>query len=109
MRKKTLRALMKAGDLMANYECGEGSISLTPEFNYENSLLKLDVLSDWIYDLQEEYDKARLKLNKKGDVKWMIYSMTRHLTSCPGLLIRKPLRMQPRQHPLGRCESLCWI
>ena len=43
--------VMKAGDLMANYECGEGSISLTPEFNYENSLLKLDVLSDWIYDL----------------------------------------------------------
>jgi hypothetical protein len=65
MRKKTLRALMKAGDLMANYECGEGSISLTLEFNYENSLLKLDVLSDWIYDLQEEYDKARLKLNKE--------------------------------------------
>jgi len=57
--------VMKAGDLMANYECGEGSISLTPEFNYENSLLKLDVLSDWIYDLQEEYDKARLKLNKE--------------------------------------------
>jgi len=57
--------VMKAGDLMANYECGEGSISLTPEFNYENSLLKLDVLSDWIYDLQEEYDKARLRLNKE--------------------------------------------
>jgi hypothetical protein len=57
--------VMKAGDLMANYECGEGSISLTPEFNYENSLLKLDVLSDWIYDLQEKYDKARLKLNKE--------------------------------------------
>jgi hypothetical protein len=57
--------VMKAGDLMANYECGEGSISLTLEFNYENSLLKLDVLSDWIYDLQEEYDKARLKLNKE--------------------------------------------
>ena len=58
---------MKAGDLKANYECGEGSIRLTPEFNSENSLLKMDVLSDWIYDLQEEYDKARLELHKEWD------------------------------------------
>ena len=58
---------MKAGDLKANYEFGEGSIRLTPEFNSENSLLKMDVLSDWIYDLQEEYSKARLELHKESD------------------------------------------
>ena len=37
---------MKAGDLKANYECGEGSIRLTPEFKFENAILKIDVLSD---------------------------------------------------------------
>jgi len=56
---------MKAGDLKASYDSGEGSIRLTPEFNSEGPLLKMDVLSDWIYDLQEEYDKARGDLRKE--------------------------------------------
>ena len=58
---------MKAGDLKANYECGEGSIRLTPEFKSENAILKIDVLSDCIYDLQEDYDKARLELHEEWD------------------------------------------
>ena len=58
---------MKAGDLKANYEFGEGSIRLTPEFKFENAILKIDVLSDWIYDLQEEYAKAKLELHEEWD------------------------------------------
>lgn len=56
---------MKAGKLKVCYESGEGSIRLTPEFSSEGSLLKMDVLSDWIYDLQEEYDKAKSDLGRE--------------------------------------------
>jgi hypothetical protein len=58
---------MVAGKLFADYENGEGKISLTGFFKEESNLLKADVLQDWIYFLQQEYDKACSDLLGSGD------------------------------------------
>jgi len=63
---------MKVGKLKASIDNGEGSISLGSEFSNENALWKMDVLSDWIYDLEEEYEKAKLDLNGEMGEKWNI-------------------------------------
>jgi hypothetical protein len=38
---------------------GEGEIKMSDEFDSYNTLLKLDLLKDWCYLLDEEYDKKR--------------------------------------------------
>lgn len=39
-------------------ENGEGSIGNLDKFRQLDSLLKLDLLSDWVTDLQQEHERA---------------------------------------------------
>ena len=48
----------KKPTLKAVVDFGEGSIGVPDEWNTYDPLLRMDLLKDWIYDLQEEYDKA---------------------------------------------------
>ena len=43
--------------LDANIDTGEGEIRVMPHFEKMNTLWQLDVLKDWIWDLQELYNK----------------------------------------------------
>ena len=43
-------------ELIADFDSGEGSISIRQEFEQENTLMKLDLLKDWIAQIQTEYD-----------------------------------------------------
>jgi len=45
--------------LLANWGSGEGKIRLTPEWKIESPLMKLDLLQDWIFLLEREYDRER--------------------------------------------------
>ena len=45
--------------LRANFEIGSGSIGNVEKFSAENSgLMRADIIKDWIYDLQIQYDIA---------------------------------------------------
>lgn len=44
--------------LKANFWAGEGEIGNLDEFRKHDSLLRLDLLKDWIYDLEQEYNKT---------------------------------------------------
>ena len=43
--------------LDANIDTGEGEMRVMPHFEKMNTLWQLDVLGDWIYDLQKLYNK----------------------------------------------------
>ena len=43
--------------LDANIDAGEGEMRVMPHFEKMNTLWQLDVLGDWIYDLQKLYNK----------------------------------------------------
>ena len=43
--------------LDANIDAGEGEMRVMPHFEKMNTLWQLDVLEDWIYDLQKLYNK----------------------------------------------------
>ena len=43
--------------LDANIDTGEGEMRVMPHFEKMNTLWQLDVLEDWIYDLQKLYNK----------------------------------------------------
>jgi len=43
--------------LDANIDTGEGEMRIMPHFKKMNILWQLDVLGDWIYDLQELYNE----------------------------------------------------
>ena len=43
--------------LDANIDTGEGEIRVMPHFEKMNTLWQIDVLEDWIYDLQKLYNK----------------------------------------------------
>ena len=43
--------------LDANIDAGEGEMRVMPHFEKMNTLWQLDVLKDWIWDLQELYNK----------------------------------------------------
>ena len=43
--------------LDANIDTGEGEIRVMPHFEKMNTLWQLDVLKDWIWDLQNLYNK----------------------------------------------------
>ena len=45
-------------------ESGEAEFKQTPEFYNEDSLLKLDILQDWIIALQNAYNKTIPKFEK---------------------------------------------
>ena len=52
--------------LRVDYKNGEGEIHLDQRFKESEAILRADVLKDWIYDLQNEYDKALIELRKGG-------------------------------------------
>tara|TARA_R100000742_G_C4237896_1_gene58158 strand:+ start:329 stop:505 length:177 start_codon:yes stop_codon:yes gene_type:complete len=41
-----------------NLDNGESEFKPTKEFNNLNPLLKCDILKDWFYDVQKEYNKS---------------------------------------------------
>ena len=43
--------------LVAGFDTGEGEIRVMPHFEKMNTLWQLDVLKDWIWDLQNLYNK----------------------------------------------------
>ena len=43
--------------LDANIDTGEGEIRVMPHFEKMNTIWQIDVLEDWIYDLQKLYNK----------------------------------------------------
>ena len=43
--------------LVADYECGEGNIKMSERFLESSGLMQIDLLKDWIYDLEKEYEK----------------------------------------------------
>ena len=43
--------------LDANIDTGEGEMRVMPHFEKMNTIWQLDVLEDWIYDLQKLYNK----------------------------------------------------
>jgi hypothetical protein len=44
--------------LKADFVNGEGSVGNIDEWREHDALLRADILKDWIYDLQQEYDLA---------------------------------------------------
>ena len=66
--------MSKVIKLVANWDSGEGRLNLPIEWQIESQLMKLDLLKDWIYLLDIEYNKefkewrkevAALKKKKK--------------------------------------------
>jgi hypothetical protein len=50
---------MKTNELFKmNLDDGEAEFKTTKEFNGLNPLLKCDILKDWFYDIQKEYNKS---------------------------------------------------
>ena len=50
---------MKTNELFKmNLDDGEAKFKPTKEFNNLNPLLKCDILKDWFYDIQKEYNKS---------------------------------------------------
>tara|TARA_R100001530_G_scaffold98724_1_gene68584 strand:+ start:503 stop:706 length:204 start_codon:yes stop_codon:yes gene_type:complete len=43
--------------LVADYEFGEGNIKMSERFLESSGLMQIDLLKDWIYDLEKEYEK----------------------------------------------------
>ena len=43
--------------LDANMDTGEGQIRIMPHFETMNMVWKLDMMNDWIWELQREYNK----------------------------------------------------
>ena len=50
--------------LIANVDTGEGHIKIMPHFDKMYTLWQVDVLGDWIYDLETLYDE-RMAIWKK--------------------------------------------
>ena len=52
--------------LDANVFTGEGEIKIMPHFEKMNTLWQLEVLKDWIYDLDNEYSKRMCVWRDEG-------------------------------------------
>lgn len=53
---------MKAPRLIADFECGEGNLKLPAGWDELPSLLRADLLKDWICDLDDAYCQARIDM-----------------------------------------------
>jgi hypothetical protein len=53
--------------LKANFETGEGDIGNIEKWSEHEPLLRADILKDWIYLLQIEYDIAHQEAFKRGN------------------------------------------
>lgn len=60
---------MKTPKLIANEFYGEGYIKMPAEWAEEDSLLKADILKDWIYALQLEYDSCLIKMRSEAMIR----------------------------------------
>tara|TARA_R110000765_G_scaffold97947_1_gene184129 strand:- start:827 stop:1012 length:186 start_codon:yes stop_codon:yes gene_type:complete len=50
---------MKTNELFKmDLETGEAEFKQTKEFKRLDSLLRVDIMRDWLYDLKKEYNKA---------------------------------------------------
>ena len=53
--------------LVADYELGEGNIKMSERFLESSGLLQIDLLQDWICDLQHEYKvRSDTYFNRSG-------------------------------------------
>lgn len=57
---------MIAIELIADFESGKGSINMRQEFEQKKALVKLDLLKDWIAQMQTEYDNEYFKSWHEG-------------------------------------------
>ena len=80
--------------LVAGFDTGEGDIKIMPHFESMNSLWQLDVLKDWIYDLDNEYNRRMCvwhdegkKLRKKASKKRKDYIGPQQFRVKPGCSI----------------------
>lgn len=48
---------MRCGTLNWRHSDAQGAVSFSREFRESYGLLQLDALKDWIYDLEQEYDR----------------------------------------------------
>lgn len=48
---------MRCGTLNWRHGDAQGAVSFSREFRESYGLLQLDALKDWIYDLEQEYDR----------------------------------------------------
>ncbi len=62
-----LRCIEDIGVLEANLDCGEGSVRISERFYAHNSTWELDVLGDWIGQLQSLYDDLHNQRYEEGD------------------------------------------
>jgi hypothetical protein len=53
-----MRAYNPKPTLKANFYAGEGEIGNLDEFRKHDTLMRLDLLKDWIYDLEQEYNRT---------------------------------------------------
>lgn len=51
--------LKKGPKLLYNYETGEGHIQMRNSFIFNDPLLRMDVIKDWLYLLQTLYEEAQ--------------------------------------------------
>lgn len=50
--------------LKASFETGEGCIGNIEKWRENSALMRADLLKDWIYDLELEYEKALVDFRK---------------------------------------------
>lgn len=55
---------MKAPRLIADVEHGEGSLKFSDAWHSEDALLRADLLKDWLYDLNNEYNRALIDFRR---------------------------------------------
>jgi hypothetical protein len=48
----------KKPTLKADVDCGEGTVGIPDDWRKYDPLLRMDLLKDWIHELEEEYDRA---------------------------------------------------
>jgi hypothetical protein len=54
-------------DLIADWECGEGSIELTEDFLSESKMMQVDLLQDWVSELTDVCNQSCLDLRGEFD------------------------------------------
>lgn len=57
---------MIAGKLIADYENGEGKLTVSKQFKEQDALLRSDILRDWLHDVENAYNEAVADLRRKS-------------------------------------------
>ena len=71
--RRHMKTMIVGITLIYNYDTGEGDLRISDDFMGNGSLFKLDVISDWAYDLEnlrvdafKEWRKEYAKLQKNN-------------------------------------------